>query len=500
MTSTDNEPTRDPAPGSVAVAGEGAEAAGAMAAGTATSPDLLAGSLGEYFRVWLRRVRSGESGALPVIIGLVALVIYFQASQSSFLSASNIANLMGQAGWIITIAMAQTFILLLGEIDLSVGFNAAIGGTITMWMVSVHSPWPTGIAILAGIFFSALIATVEGLIIVWLRIPSFVVTLAGLLGLNGVLIWLFDISKSVSVGGTISNHNAFINDMVNGNLSPAAGWIVLIVAVVGGGLFMIMRDRRRRANNLTAPPLGVTLLKIGAMAVIGALLVSVLNINRAAFGKLEGVPWVVPIVLVLLLATTMLLMRTKFGRYIYAVGGNAEAARRAGISLSRIRVLAFTLAGVFAGVTGILYSSYLGSMSENFPGGQYVLYSVAGGVIGGVSLFGGRGRMLGAVLGGFVVAVIYNGVELLGLGAAGQYIWTALVLLARRHRPAWQQPALTQIRQIRQASWPGPLRRAGPARLWRPAVTKATTGGNSLHGRLVGSSTCSGVGEIPSRR
>jgi D-xylose transport system permease protein len=142
------------------------------------------------------------------------------------------------------------------------------------------------------------------------------------------------------------------------------------------------------------------------------------------------VPWVVVIVLVLLLLSTVLLMRTKFGRYIYAVGGNAEAARRAGISLNRIRVLAFTLAGLFAGITGILYSSYLGSMSENFPGGQYVLYSVAGGVIGGVSLFGGRGRMLGAVLGGFVVAVIYNGVDLLGLGAAGQYIWTAAVLLA----------------------------------------------------------------------
>jgi D-xylose transport system permease protein len=399
-------------------------------AGTVTSPDLLVNSLGEYGRVWLRRVRSGDSGALPVIIGLVALVIYFQVSQSSFLSASNIANLMGQAGWIITIAMAQAFILLLGEIDLSVGFNAAIGGTITMWLVNISHPWPTFVAILVGLVVCAAIAAIEGLIIVWLKIPSFVVTLAGLLGLNGVLIWLFDASHSVSIGGTITNRNNFINDLVNGNLSAGAGWIVLIAAVVLGGGFMIARDRRRVANGLVAPPLGVTLLKLGVMAVIGAALVFVLNINRAAFGTLEGVPWVVVVVLVLLLATTVLLMRTKFGRYIYAVGGNAEAARRAGINLNRMRVLAFTLAGLFAGITGILYSSYLGSMSENFPGGQYVLYSVAGGVIGGVSLFGGRGRMLGAVLGGFVVAVIYNGVDLLGLGAAGQYIWTALVLLA----------------------------------------------------------------------
>jgi D-xylose transport system permease protein len=429
MTSTENqEPTREQVPASVVVAHEAQEAA--VVAAAVAAPDILANSLGEYTRLWLRRVRSGESGALPVIIGLIALVIYFQVSQPSFLSADNIANLMGQAGWIITIAMGQAFILLLGEIDLSVGFNAAIGGTVTLWAVSINHPWPTWAAIIVGLAVCAAIATIEGLVIVWLRIPSFVVTLAGLLGLNGVLIWLFDASKSVSVGGTISNHNNFINDMVNGNLSASAGWIVLVAAVVLGGAFMITRDRRRVANGLVAPPLGVTLLKLVVMAVIGAALVFVLNINRAAFGTLEGVPWVVVVVLVLLLATTVLLMRTKFGRYVYAVGGNAEAARRAGINLNRIRVLCFALAGLFAGITGILYSSYLGSMSENFPGGQYVLYAVAGGVIGGVSLFGGRGRMLGAVLGGFVVAVIYNGVDLLGLGAAGQYIWTALVLLA----------------------------------------------------------------------
>jgi D-xylose transport system permease protein len=425
------EPDKDETPGAVALAGEPQASEAADTIALTSAPEVLANSLGEYMRVWLRRVRSGESGVLPVVIGLIVLGAYFQLSQPSFLSATNIANLMGQAGWIITIAMAQTFILLLGEIDLSVGFNAAIGGTVTIWMVSVHNPWPTPVAILAGIIVCMAISTIEGLIIVWLRIPSFVVTLAGLLGLNGVLIFLFDAAGSVGNGGTISNHNTFINDLVFGNLSPAVGWVILIAAVVVGGLFMVVRDRRRRANNLVAPPLGVTLLKLGAAAVIGAVLVLVLNYNRgSAFVVLEGVPWVVPIVLALLVLSSILLTRTKYGRYVYAVGGNAEAARRAGINLRRIRVLAFTLAGMFAGITGILYASYLGSMSENFQGGQYVLYSVAGGVIGGVSLFGGRGRMLGAVLGGFVVAVIYNGVDLLGLGAAGQYIWTAAVLLA----------------------------------------------------------------------
>jgi D-xylose transport system permease protein len=432
MTSTDHDEPAPDIPG-VKVTLDGDPATGDIdpSVAAAAPPEVLAESLGEYTRLWLRKVRSGESGALPVVLGLIALGAYFRISQPAFLSATNIANLMAQAGWIITIAMAQVFVLLLGEIDLSVGFNAAIGGTITVWMVSVAHPLPAWLAIVAGLAATAAIGGIEGLIVVWLRIPSFVVTLAGLLGLNGVLLWLFEQTGSVGNGGVISSHNSFLNGLTTDNLSPAWGWIVLIAAVVLGGVFMVARDRRRRASNLVAPPLGVTLLKIGLMAAIGAVLVIVLNVNRgSAIEPLEGVPWVVPIVIALLVGTTVLLTRTRFGRYIYAIGGNAEAARRAGINLKRIKVLAFALGGMFAGVTGILYASYLGSISTDFQGGQYVLYAVAGGVIGGVSLFGGRGRMLGAVLGGFVVAVIYNGVDLLGLGAAGQYIWTAAVLLA----------------------------------------------------------------------
>jgi D-xylose transport system permease protein len=419
-------------PGSVAVASEteaGQQAAAEIA--LTSAPDVLAGSLSEYTRIWLRRVRSGESGILPVIIGLVVIVVYFQLREPAFLSAGNIANLMTQAGFIITFCMAQTFPLLLGEIDLSLGFNAAIGGTITLWMVAVAHPFPTWIAIVVGIAATTAIDAIEGLIVVWLRIPSFVVTLGFYLGLNGVLLWLYEQTGSVGLGGVIQDHNGFINGLVSNNLSPLAGWIVLIAVVVLAAVFLIARDRRRRANGLVAPPLSVTLLKIGLLAVVGFLLVLVLNHNRSSgVIPLQGVPYVVPIVLVLLALLSGLLSRTKFGRYMYAIGGNAEAARRAGINLRRIRVLAFAFCGALAGVTGILYASFLGSISNNIQGGQYVLYSVAGAVIGGVSLFGGRGRIAGAVLGGFVVAVIYNGVILLGLGAAGQYIWTAAVLLA----------------------------------------------------------------------
>jgi D-xylose transport system permease protein len=422
-------PPNDEVVGSVAVAG-GPELPEEVAAevAVASAPELLAGSLNEYTRIWFRRVRSGESGALPVVIGLVAIVIYFQISQSTFLSAGNIWDLMGQAGWIIALAMAQTFVLLLGEIDLSVGYNAAVGATLTFWMLAVAHPFPVWLAIILGLAATAAIAAIEGLIVVWLKIPSFVVTLAGYLGLSGLLLWLYEETGSVGLGGVISDSgfkSTFVNDIVSGSLSRAASWIVLVVIVLVAGAFSITRDQRRRAHGLVAPPLSVTILKIAVMTLIGVVLVVVLNLHGAS-----GVPWVVLVVLGLVVLTTVLLTRTKFGRYMYAVGGNAEAARRAGVSLARIRVTAFALCGLFAGVAGILYASELGSISNDFEGGQYVLYSVAGAVIGGVSLFGGRGRMFGAVLGGFVVAVIYNGVDLLGLGAAGQDIWTAAVLLA----------------------------------------------------------------------
>jgi D-xylose transport system permease protein len=323
------------------------------------------------------------------------------------------------------------FVLLLGEIDLSIGYNAGVGATITIWMVSVSHPFPTWVAILAGLAVSTAIAAIEGAIVAFLKVPSFIVTLAGLLTLSGVLLWLYEETGNVGLGGVIQNHNGFINGIVSNNVSSVASWIVLVVIVAGSAVFMITRDARRRANNLAVAPLSVTLLKLLVMAVIGVVLVLVLSHNRGTlFEPLSGVPWVVPVVLALLALTSVLLGRTKFGRYVYAIGGNAEAARRAGINLNRIRVTAFALGGLFAGITGILYASLLGSISNNINGGQYVLYSVAGAVIGGVSLFGGRGRMMGAVLGGFVVAVIYNGVLLLNLGAPGQYIWTGGVLLA----------------------------------------------------------------------
>ncbi|HEY3979542.1 MAG TPA: ABC transporter permease, partial [Streptosporangiaceae bacterium] len=214
-------------------------------------------------------------------------------------------------------------------------------------------------------------------------------------------------------------------------LSATASWIVMIALVLLAGVMMYLRDHRRRSNGLVAPPLSVTLLKVAAIAVAGIVVVLVGNSNRGTlFLAVRGLPWVVLVVLAVLVIYSTLLSRTRFGRYVYAIGGNAEAARRAGVSTNRIRVLAFTLCGLTAGITGIIYSSYLGSISSGVNGGQNALNAVAAAVIGGTSLFGGRGKMMDALLGGLVVGVIANGLQLLGLSAATQLIWTALVLVA----------------------------------------------------------------------
>ena len=414
----------------------------ASEAAATAAPEVIADSLGEYIKIWWSRVRSGDSGALPVLLGLVAIVIYFQVRSSLFLSAGNLVNLMTQAAWIVLLGMAEVFVLLLGEIDLSIGYTSVIGATFTLWLLEPPGPVPWPLAVLVGLAFPALFGAVEGVIITRLRLPSFVVTLAGQLAGLGLLLFIMD-QAAPNGGGTIRLYNNVLSDIEGGALSPLADWIVMAAAVVLVGALFVVRDTRRRAGGLAAPPASVTWLKVGAMAVAGVVLVLIGNTNRGVTIAVRGLPWVVLVVLVVLVAWSFLLGRTRFGRYVYAIGGNAEASRRAGINLNRIRVAAFALAGLTAGIMGIVYASYLGSVSTNVQGGNNVLYAVAAAVIGGTSLFGGRGKMLGAVLGGIIVAVIYNGLQLLGLGAAAQNLWTAAVLLAavtvdtvaRRNRP-----------------------------------------------------------------
>jgi D-xylose transport system permease protein len=374
-----------------------------------------------------------------VTIGLVGIVLYFQLRNSLFLSAGNLVNLVIQGAPIILFGMAEVFVLLLGEIDLSVGYNAAVGAVATAW-AAFSLPW--WVAILIGLAATSFAGLVMGTLVTRLRLPSFVVTLAGFLGLEGLLLELIAKSGHGS-GGTIPISNSTLDGITSGNLSPTAGWIVMALIVAAFAIMMVLRDRRRRTSGLAAPPVSVTAIKIAVAAVAGIAVVLIGNTNRGVgFTPVRGVPIVVLIVLVILALWTALLSRTRFGRYVYAIGGNAEAARRAGVNLAAIRTTAFVLTGLTAGAGGIIYASRLGSISTNVDGGQYVLWAVASAVIGGTHLFGGVGKMMHALLGGMVVAAIYNGLALLGAGASTTDIVTAIVLvvavavdsLARRAR------------------------------------------------------------------
>jgi D-xylose transport system permease protein len=331
---------------------------------------------------------------------------------------------MVQGALFMMLGMAEIFALLLGEIDLSIGFNAGIGGVVAAELVKVQTGWPWWAAIIGAVLVTAAIGAVEGLIITLLGLPSFVVTLAFLLGLQGVLLII------LGNGGTLPINDAVINDLANGNLTVAAGWIILAVLVGSYALLTWLRDGRRRRSGLVAPPVGLTVLKIALVSAFGIAVVLISNTNRGNLLPIRGVPWVVLIILGVLGMWSVLLGRTKFGRYMYAVGGNPEGARRAGVNLTLIRTVAFSLAGFTAGIAGIIFASELRSVSTTLDGGQLVLFAVASAVIGGTSLFGGRGKALHAVLGGIVIASIYNGMGLLGLSAASKYIVTALVLLA----------------------------------------------------------------------
>jgi len=397
----------------------------------AATSEALAGSLGEYAKAWWLKIKNGESGILPVLAGLVVIVIIFQSQNSNFLSAGNLTILLTQGAAFILLGMAEVFVLLLGEIDLSAGFVGAVGASVTVAEAAPphnHAWW---ICILAGLAVCAVVGTVQGLVITLLRLPSFVVTLAGLLAFQGVLIWYLDREAGPSGGGTISiNLDDVLGKLVNGNLGVVTGWVLMGAAVAAFSAALVYRDHSRRSAGLSVPPFGLVVAKIVALAVAGVVLVLICNTDRGtAFAVVKGVPWVVPIVLAVLALWTFLLDRTTFGRYVYAIGGNAEAARRAGIKVMRIRVITFALCSVTAGMGMIVYASRLGSISTNVDGGQLVLYAVAAAVIGGTSLFGGRGKMIHAVLGGLVIAAIYNGMGLIGLSAAVQLMVTALVLL-----------------------------------------------------------------------
>lgn len=382
-------------------------------------------SLQEWSSEYFKRIKSGDMGALPGVLGLIALCIVFGTMSDVFLTPGNFANLLTQAASVMVIAMGLIFVLLLGEIDLSAGFASGVCGAVLVILITNHGvAW--WVALSVSILFGALLGLVIGILVSRLGIPSFVVTLAAFLMFQGLLLLL------AGEGGTIRVEDPVILSVQNSNLSPLMSWLFFVVLaalyVIAGLTKIFLRSKK----GLTSTSLTIWTIKTGGVLSIFGLGVYFLNLERSnnpQLVSLKGMPYVVVVILFLLIVGTFVLNRTRYGRHLYAVGGNPEAARRAGINVKAIRTSAFVICSSFAAIAGMLFASRQNSISPTTGGSATLLYAVGAAVIGGTSLFGGKGKMRDAVLGGFVVAIIDNGMGLLGYAAGIKFIVTGLVLL-----------------------------------------------------------------------
>jgi D-xylose transport system permease protein len=391
-----------------------------------TAAERSADGLGGAFSDYLARLRGGDVGSLPAVLGLLVLVTVFTILRpNTFTNSFNFANLIHQSAAVIVIAMGLVFVLLLGEIDLSAGFTAGTAAAV-MGVAALEWNWPWWLAILACLATGAFIGMCIGLLVARLGIPSFVVTLAAFLGLQGVLL------KVIGEGGTVAVRDPVLLAINNDDMPVWLGWALFAVVVGSYAVLALRRAAARRASGLRAEATVVTIAKI---VVLGGLLgaatyyLSGERSRNPAVSSIKGVPMVVALLLVLLVGLTFLLTRTAFGRHVYAVGGNAEAARRAGINVPRIRLTCFILGSTVAGVAGILLASRDNAISPSTGGASTLLYAVGAAVIGGTSLFGGKGRVVDAILGGLVIAIIINGMGLLNQPSSIVFMVTGVVLL-----------------------------------------------------------------------
>ena len=373
---------------------------------------------------YIARVKSGDIGALPAILGLIALGLIFKFSSQYFLTNRNLANLITQSAPVMVIAMGLVFVLLLGEIDLAAGFTSGVCGASMVLLINNHRfPWYA--AFLVSLVIGIVLGFGMGALRARLGIPSFVVTLSAFLAFQGVLLLM------AGEGGTIPLQDRFVVAVENNNLSPMQSWIFYVVGMGAYLLYGLRRILRGRKTGVKVELFKIWLLRNLILTLLAGVATYMLNGQRGnpPQSSIKGMPIVVLVLLGLLFAGTFTLQKTKFGRYLYAVGGNAEAARRAGINVAFIRTVAFVICSGFAAIAGLLFASRSNSISPTTGGGTTLLYAVGAAVIGGTSLFGGRGKMRDAVLGGLVVATIDNGMGLLGFSSGTQYLVTGGVLL-----------------------------------------------------------------------
>ncbi|MEZ5095022.1 MAG: ABC transporter permease [Nocardioides sp.] len=384
------------------------------------------GSLGDIARDYLVKIRGGDVGSLPAVLGLVVLVIVFSVLRPGrFTDPFNFGNLINQSAAVVVLAMGLVFVLLLGEIDLSAGFTGGTAAAVVGIVMTRHDmPW--GPSLLAGALTGAAIGAIIGSLVARLGIPSFVVSLAFFLGLQGVLLVM------IGEGGTIAYRNDFVLAMNNNPMPVWLGWAITVAGLAAYATFTFFSNRRRQAAGLDSQPMLLWLLKTLGLTILVVAAVTYLSIERSpnpGLKSIKGVPIVAAIILGLVVVLTFLLNRTAWGRHIYAVGGNAEAARRAGINVPGIKLSCFVMSSTIAALAGVLIASRDNSVSPVTGGASTLLYAVGAAVIGGTSLFGGKGRVTDAVIGGLVVAVIANGMGLLRQSTGNIYIITGLVLL-----------------------------------------------------------------------
>ena len=376
-------------------------------------------SLGAIARRRLELLKAGDVGSLPIIIGLICIVIFFYSKNSNYLSAGNFTNLMTQMAGLTTIAIGVVFVLLLGEIDLSIAYVSGIAGIVVAELQIPDSSWEVKgvVAIGIAVTVTALIGAVQGSFVAYVGIPSFVVTLAGLLFWQGMILYV------IGDAGVIIIEDTAINNVANYFFSDKVGFIIAGVAMGLIALASLSGVISRRRHGIRTDNLIVVVAKLGFMAAV--LFGAVIWANKE-----RGFPLAMLIVIVFLVFWTWVAERTSFGRHVYAVGGNAEAARRAGINVKRIRILVFMISGLMAGFGGVILAARLNSVDLNAGGGTLLLDAISAAVIGGTSLFGGRGRVISALLGALVISTVGNGIDLLGYSSAIKYMVTGLILLA----------------------------------------------------------------------
>jgi D-xylose transport system permease protein len=362
-----------------------------------------------------QRLRQGEFGPVPVLIGLVIIALIFQSLNSNFLTPRNMSNLILQIGVVGMIGVGVVLALLLGEIDLSLGAISGVSAAV-LGVLQAGYGWPGWLALVASLFAGALMGLVQGLVVVFLRVPSFIATLAGLLAWQGLQLILLGPTGERLV------RDPLIRSIASGYLTPTGGYAIGVVVLLATGLFFWRQRALRHRAHLTTEPVSIAVSKFVVLALVLVILISALN---AYF----GVPYILLLLGVVVIALTGFTERTVTGRHIYAIGGNPEAARRAGVPVAAIKVGVFSLIAALAGLAGAISVSRQFAVSIGTGGGTLLLDAIAAAVIGGTSLFGGRGRIYHAILGALVIGSVANGLDLLGSPSSTKNIATGVILV-----------------------------------------------------------------------